>query len=65
MASADSFTIKVKGSQTHGAMPWMGVDPIVVASQIVLGLQTIVSRQTDLTATRRLSLWARSRGGSF
>jgi len=51
MASADSFTIKVKGSQTHGAMPWMGVDPIVVASQIVLGLQTIVSRQTDLTAT--------------
>ena len=51
MASADSFTIVVKGSQTHGAMPWMGVDPIVVASQIVLGLQTIVSRQTDLTAT--------------
>ena len=37
MASADSFTIKVKGSQTHGAMPWMGVDPIVTASQIVLG----------------------------
>jgi amidohydrolase len=51
MASADSFTIKVKGSQTHGAMPWMGVDPIVVSSQIVLGLQTIVSRQTNLTAT--------------
>ena len=51
MASADSFTIQVKGSQTHGAMPWMGVDPIVVASQIVLGLQTIVSRQTNLTAT--------------
>jgi len=39
----------VHGTQTHGAMPWNGVDPIVTASQIVLGLQTIVSRQVDLT----------------
>jgi amidohydrolase len=51
LASADMLTIVIKGSQTHGAMPWMGIDPIVVASQIVLGLQTIISRQTDLTAT--------------
>jgi len=49
MASADSFSIKVDGRQTHGAMPWYGVDPIVTAAQVVLGLQTVVSRQVDLT----------------
>lgn len=51
MASADSYTITVTGRQTHGAVPWGGVDPIVVGSQIVLGLQTIASRQLDVTAT--------------
>jgi amidohydrolase len=50
MAAADSYEIVVRGKQTHGAAPWAGVDPIVVASQIVLGLQTIVSRQVDITA---------------
>jgi amidohydrolase len=50
MAGADSFTIVVKGQQTHGSRPWGGVDPIVVSSQIVTGLQTIVSRQLDITA---------------
>jgi amidohydrolase len=50
MAAADSYEIMVRGRQTHGAAPWAGVDPIVVASQIVLGLQTIVSRQVDITA---------------
>ena len=49
MASADDFRIFVKGTQTHAAMPWRGVDPIVVTSQIVLGLQTIVSRQMNIT----------------
>ena len=49
MAAADWLSIKVKGRQTHGAVPWGGVDPIVVASQIVLGLQTIASRQIDIT----------------
>jgi amidohydrolase len=47
MASADTFRITVAGRQTHGAMPWRGVDPIVTAAQVVLGLQTIVSRQVD------------------
>jgi amidohydrolase len=47
MAAVDSFKIKVHGKQTHGAYPWLGVDPIVIASQIVLGLQTIPSRQVD------------------
>jgi amidohydrolase len=49
MASADDFRIFVRGTQTHAAMPWRGVDPIVVSSQIVLGLQTIVSRQMNIT----------------
>jgi amidohydrolase len=49
MAAVDSFKVVVHGKQTHGAYPWLGVDPIVVASQIVLGLQTIPSRQLDST----------------
>ena len=49
MAAADWFTIKVKGKQTHGSQPWLGVDPIAVASQIIGGLQMIVSRQSELT----------------
>ncbi len=49
MASSDWFTINVKGKQTHGSQPWSGVDPIVVSSQIIQGLQTIVSRQSRLT----------------
>jgi len=49
MAAADQFSIKVKGKQTHGSRPWSGVDPIVVSAQIILGLQTIISRQTELT----------------
>lgn len=49
MAASDWFTIKVKGRQAHGAAPWMGIDPIVVSAQIITGLQTIVSRQSELT----------------
>jgi len=49
MAASDWFTIKVKGKQSHGADPWQGVDPIVVSAQIINGLQTIVSRQSELT----------------
>jgi amidohydrolase len=49
MAASDWFSITVKGRQSHGAAPWMGVDPIVVSAQIINGLQTIVSRQSELT----------------
>lgn len=49
MAAADWFTITVKGRQAHGAAPWMGVDPITISAQIINGLQTIVSRQSNLT----------------
>jgi amidohydrolase len=49
MAASDWFTIKVHGKGSHGSQPWNGVDPIVVSAQIIEGLQTIVSRQTELT----------------
>jgi amidohydrolase len=64
MASGDRLAIVIKGSQTHGAMPWAGVDPVVVASQIVMGLQTIVSRQTNLTATPAVVTIANIHGGN-
>jgi amidohydrolase len=50
MAASDAFQIIVRGRQTHGATPWAGVDPVVIGSQIVTALQTIVSRQVDITA---------------
>lgn len=49
MAAPDFFSIKVKGKGAHGSTPWDGVDPIVVGAQIVMGIQTIISRQTELT----------------
>jgi len=49
MASSDWFTIKVKGKGAHGSAPWNGIDPIMISSQIINGLQTIVSRSEDLT----------------
>ena len=49
MAASDWFDIKVKGKQSHGSQPWLGIDPVVVAAQIITGLQTIISRQTELT----------------
>ena len=49
MAAADQFDIIVTGKQTHGSAPWRGVDPILVGSQIVTALQTIVSRNVDIT----------------
>jgi amidohydrolase len=49
MAAADWFTIRVKGKQSHGSQPWLGVDPVAAASQIINGLQMIVSRRSELT----------------
>lgn len=51
MASAQSYEIEVIGRQTHGARPWEGVDPIVAGAHIVTALQTIVSRQVDITVS--------------
>ena len=50
MASADTFYITVKGAGGHAASPWASKDPIVTAAQIVTNLQSIVSRQADLSA---------------
>jgi amidohydrolase len=49
MASSDWFTIKIKGKQSHGAYPWNSIDPIVVSAEIIQALQTIVSRNIDIT----------------
>lgn len=49
MAAVDQLDIVVKGKQAHGANPWLGVDPIVTSSQIITGLQTIVSRNVNIT----------------
>ena len=49
MAASDTFEIAIKGRQTHGSQPWNGIDPVVVGSQIVTALQTIVSRSVDIT----------------
>ena len=63
MAASDRFQITVEGQQTHGAIPWGGVDPIVIASQIVLGLQTIGSRQVDVTLAPSIVSVGRISGG--
>ena len=63
MAASDRFQITVLGRQTHGAIPWNGVDPIVVAAQIVLGLQTIASRQVDVTLAPSIVSIGRISGG--
>ena len=49
MAASDWFYITIKGKQSHGAQPWLSVDPVIIGTQIVNSLQTIISRQTDLT----------------
>ena len=48
MASSDWFTIAIKGKQAHGSAPWNSIDPIVTGTQIIEGLQTIVSRQSNI-----------------
>jgi amidohydrolase len=51
MASSDRFRIVVKGRQTHGAMPWMGVDPIPIAARIVLAIEALPAREIDVIRT--------------
>jgi amidohydrolase len=63
MAGVDTLNIVVRGRATHGAKPWGGVDPIVVASQIVLGLQTIVARQLDITQAATVITIGKIEGG--
>jgi amidohydrolase len=63
MAASNSFYINVYGRQTHGARPWDGVDPIVVGAQVVLGLQTIIARQVDITEIPAIVTVGQFQGG--
>ncbi|MBB6560908.1 amidohydrolase [Acidovorax soli] len=49
MAGSDNISIQVEGRGGHGSSPWNAVDPVVAASQVVLGLQTVVSRQLNIS----------------
>ena len=49
MAAADSYKIVVGGKQSHGSTPWKSIDPIMISSQIINGIQTIISRNSQLT----------------
>src|SRR5688572_17451669 len=63
MAAADGLRIVVRGKQTHGAAPWGGVDPIVVSAQIINSLQTIPSRQMNVTAAPSIVTIGQITGG--
>jgi amidohydrolase len=63
MASADNFKITVHGKQTHGAAPCLGVDPIVTAAHVIVGLQTVVSRGVDITREPAVVTVGMIRGG--
>jgi amidohydrolase len=63
MAASDHFKITVRGKQTHGARPWQGIDPVVVSSQIIMALQTIASRQLDVTKVPSIISVGRIAGG--
>jgi len=63
MAAEDELHITVHGRQTHGALPWTGIDPIIVSAQILLGLQTIPSRQMDVTRAQSVITVGSIRGG--
>jgi amidohydrolase len=49
LAASDRMKITVRGKQTHGSQPWAGIDPVTISAQLVLALQTIPSRQLDVT----------------
>lgn len=63
MAASDVFRIHVQGKQTHGSTPWTGVDPIVTAAQIINGLQTVVSRKSELTKNAAVVSIGKIEGG--
>jgi amidohydrolase len=63
MASSDTFRIVVHGRQSHGALPWKGIDPIVVAAEIVTDAQTIVSRQLDINSNPAVVTFGIFNGG--
>lgn len=64
MAASDNLRIEVEGRGTHGSSPWTGVDPVVAASQVVLGLQTVVSRQLNISKEPAVITIGQIQGGT-
>jgi amidohydrolase len=64
MAGADTVHITITGEQTHGAAPWTGIDPVVVAAQVITGLQTVVSRQLNIAHEPAVLTIASIHGGN-
>ncbi|MBS0365843.1 MAG: amidohydrolase [Proteobacteria bacterium] len=64
LAAADTFTLRVQGRQSHGSQPWHSVDPIVTAAQIITALQTVVSRNVNLTENPAVVSVGAIRGGN-
>ena len=65
MASSDSFSIKILGQGGHAAIPQLSLDPVPVAANIISGLQTLISRQTDPVKTAVLSVTMIRAGTAF
>ncbi len=63
MAAVDPFKVVVKGKQAHGAYPWLSVDPVVTSAQIIMGLQTIVSRELELVEDGAVVTIGKIQGG--
>jgi amidohydrolase len=62
-ASSDDYKITVHGKQSHGAYPWAGIDPVVTSAQIINALQTIVSRNVELTESAAVVTVGMIQGG--
>ena len=63
-ASSSRFTIKVIGTQAHGGTPWLSVDPIVITAQIINSIQTIISRESELTKEPAVISFGKVEGGN-
>ena len=63
-ASSSRFTVKVLGSQTHGGTPWLGIDPIIITAQIINSIQTIISRESELTKEPAVISFGKVEGGN-
>ena len=63
-ASSSRFTIKVIGTQAHGGTPWLSIDPIVISAQIINSIQTIISRESELTKEPAVISFGKVEGGN-
>jgi len=64
LASSDTLTIKITGKQGHGGMPWNTIDPVTTSALVITGLQSVVSRKADLTASPAVITIGTINGGS-